>query len=399
LTSTRAQLPTLLAGAVAALIASCNIPGRTRVPWEEPNPSPFIIGPYILLGEPGVAYIAVKANLPEPPVVDWWVETDDSQRVATTDPDAPDHSHVVVSVAAVDINGLWVARLSHLPDGPPLGYRVRSTAGSTDPASFRVGVPPGEPFRFAVFGDTRTGHRVHRAVVEAVASHHVAFYMHTGDMIERGGFDEQWDRFFQIERPLMAQAPILPAIGNHDQSTRSYFRRYFLNRLWAGNKRYYYHDWGNLRVVVVDANIECRQGCRQFGFAARALEEGAEKGMLMVMLIHEPPYSSGQHGSSKELREPIEQLAAKYGVELVFAGHDHDYERTKPIRGVTYVVSGSAGAPIRPVRPQWFTATARTEPHYVIVDVEGDRMVLRTINLRGDTFDTVVISPNPPRGL
>lgn len=369
------------------------------MPWEEASPSPFTTGPYILLGAPGVAYIVVKADLPEPPVVDWWVEADYSRRLATTDVGAGARSPVEVSVAAGRLNGLWVARLTGLPAGPHLGYRVRSTAGDTEPSWFRVGVPRGEPFRFAVFGDTRTGHRVHRAVVEAVANENVEFYLHSGDMIERGGFDAQWDRFFQIERPLMKKAPILPALGNHDKSTRNYFRRFFLHQLWAGNKRYYAHDWGNLRVVVIDDEVECRNGCAQYAFAARALEEAAEKDMLIVIMVHEPPYSSGQHGSNKQLRAVVEELAAEYGVELVVAGHDHDYERTKPIRGTTYIVSGSAGAPIRPVHPSWFTATARTEPHYVLVDVEDDRMVLRAINLRGDTFDTAVLSPNPPRGL
>ncbi len=321
------------------------------MPWEEASPSPFTTGPYILLGAPGVAYIVVKADLPEPPVVDWWVEADYSRRLATTDVGAGARSPVEVSVAAGRLNGLWVARLTGLPAGPHLGYRVRSTAGDTEPSWFRVGVPRGEPIRFAVFGDTRTGHRVHRAVVEAVANENVEFYLHSGDMIERGGFDAQWDRFFQIERPLMKKAPILPALGNHDKSTRNYFRRFFLHQLWAGNKRYYAHDWGNLRVVVIDDEVECRNGCAQYAFAARALEEAAEKDMLIVIMVHEPPYSSGQHGSNKQLRAVVEELAAEYGVELVVAGHDHDYERTKPIRGTTYIVSGSAGEIAPPVAP------------------------------------------------
>ena len=381
---------------VGALIVTvaCNLPSQTRVPWEEPNPGLFTTGPYILLGAPGVAFIALKADLPAPPIVDWWIPADGSEVG-----DGAGQAAQVVSVTARRGDGVWVARLENLPIGPYIEYRVRSTAGDTAPSRFRVGVPPGEPFRFAVFGDTRTGHRVHRAVIEAIVNEQVAFFMHTGDMVERGGFDDQWDRFFQIERPLLAKAPIVPAIGNHDESTRNYFRRYFLLHLWAGNRRYYYHDWGNLRVVVVDTYVECQRTCAQFTFAARALEEGVRKGMLLAILVHEPPYSSGHHGSNKQLRKPIEDLAVEYGVEIVFTGHDHDYERTKPIHGVTYVVSGSAGAPIRPVKPQWFTATARTEPHYVLVDVEHDRLVLRAINLKGDTFDTVVVPPNPPRAL
>ena len=82
----------------------------------------------------------------------------------------------------------------------------------------------------------------------------------------------------------------------------------------------------------------------------------------------------------------------------MIAGHDLDYERTRSIDGTTYMVSGSGGAPIRPVNPRSFTAEARTEPHYVLIDVESDRMILRAVNLQGDTFDTYVIDDNPPHG-
>ena len=80
-----------------------------------------------------------------------------------------------------------------------------------------------------------------------------------------------------------------------------------------------------------------------------------------------------------------------YGVESVISGHDHDYERTKPIRGVTYFVSGAAGAPIRAVEEQHFSATVRTEPHYMLFDVSKRRMTMRAVNLKGETFDTCLV--------
>ena len=137
-------------------------------------------------------------------------------------------------------------------------------------------------------------------------------------------------------------------------------------------------------------------GCDQYAFARKALARGRGEGHVDGHVLAFPALLSGKHGSHLGVQKPIKDLATRYGVELVVAGHDHNYERTKEINGTTFVVSGSAGAPIRPVRPQWFTAHARTEPHYVLIDVDGDRMVLRAINLRGDTFDTHVIEPNPP---
>jgi len=366
--------------ACALLAAACGIPSGAPAPWEDPSDDLFTTGPYILLGqESGQAFVAFKAELEQPPKVEWWIGP--GERTA---------------VLATRTDDLWVVRLEGLPIGDKISYRVLSEIGDTPAEQFRVGVKDGETFRFAVFGDTRTRHNIHRAIIEAVARENIEFFAHTGDMVDRGGVKSQWDLFFQIERPLLRHAPILPSIGNHDKGARQYYRRYFMHRLWARNLRYYYKDWGNLRIVAVDGGIECREGCTQYGFVEQALAQGAAQGKLMVMMLHFPPYSSGAHGSHKGVQKPVSDLARTYGVELVLTGHDHNYERTVPIDGTVYIVSGSAGAPVRPVRPRWFTAHARTEPHYVLVDVEADRLVLRAVNLKGVVFDSATIEAVPP---
>jgi len=369
-----------IAFSVLVAASSCGIPPGAITGWEEPGDHLFTTGPYILLGDPGQAFIAFKAELTEPPKVEWWVGDGDRTRVVATRSD-----------------DIWIADLTGLPIGERIRYRVASSLGTTPEQTFRVGTKKGEAFRFIAFGDTRTNHSVHRALIEAANRERVEFLVHTGDMVERGGIQSQWDTFFQIERPLLEHTPIIPAIGNHDLGARAYYRRYFLHRLWSKNLRYFYTDWGNLRLVAMDGGIECREGCTQYGFVEKALREGAQQGKFLVMFLHYPPYSSGAHGSHLGVQEPIRELAKRHGVELVLAGHDHDYERTKVIDGTTYVVTGSAGAPIKPVRPQWFTAHARTEPHYVLIDVESDRLVVRAVNLKGETFDTTVITPNPPQ--
>jgi predicted phosphodiesterase len=394
---------------VAIGCLACNVPtGLDRGgTWEEKEPGLFTTGPYILLGAPGTAYVAVKAEGIPAPEVDWWVDeqaaagdrsgADATRRVQGPAGAATPAPRVVKTVTARRSEDMWVAELRDLPSGPAIRYRVRSAIGDTPDYQFRVGAEKDRRFRFGAFGDTRTGHSVHRSIVEALDREKVDFTVHTGDMVDRGGRQDQWTRFFQIERPLLVDTPIMPLVGNHDVSGRDYFRRYFLHALWAQNEHYFVRDWGNLRVVGVDSGIECREGCSQYYFAERALAEGARLGKLMVMALHYPPYSSGEHGSSSDVQSPISTLARRHGVELVLTGHDHNYERTQPIDGTTYIVTGSSGAPIRPLRPRWFTAEARTEPHYVLVDVEPERLIVRAVNLAGDTFDTTVIDNNPPR--
>lgn len=383
-----------IAVAIAGCLAGCPVPPETAR-WHQGNAELFELGPYILLGDEGEAFVAIKTGGDAVPSVQWWVAAEDAlgPQVAA----AGAQPTAVVEVRGRRHADLWVISLADLPVGQPISYRVRSGEVTTPVRRFMVGSPPGRRFTLAAFGDTRTGHDVHRAVIEAMLRHPFDFVIHTGDMVERGGIKEQWRRFFQIERPLLVDRPIIPSVGNHDKSVRNYYERYFLHDFWARGRRYFVKDWGHLRMVAIDGNIEERAGSDQYDFIEEALADGARRNMLLLVFLHFPPYSSGRHGSTVGLQGTIKELAARYGVELVIAGHDHNYERTKSIDGTTYVVSGSAGAPIRPVNPRWFTAEARTEPHFVLIDVEPDRMMLRAINLEGQVFDTAIIPSNPPR--
>ena len=372
----------LLAGAVLSQ-AACFPPGwpRQERPLYLSDDQAFDVGPYLVLLAPGRVAIVLEHDLDTPPVVRWRNPASSAAR----------------RVTAVLFDDLWVAILPELPIDQEYVYEVESGDRTAGPIPFRVGRPRGEPFTFAAFGDTRTGHKVHRALVLDLARERAEFVIHSGDLVETGGVREQWHRFFQIEAPSIAGRPLFAAVGNHDNSRRLYFRRYFLMGLINEGHRYYAHDWGDVRVIMMDSEIEARAGSAQHTFLERVLQEGAERDMIMLLNLHYPPYSSGSHGSTRETRAIIGELAPRYGVEVVLAGHDHNYERTKRIDGVTYIVAASGGAPIRRVQPSWFTAAVRTEPHFVLFDVERDTLVGRAVNLEGDVFDTFVIPKNPPR--
>ncbi len=368
---------------VFVLLVACGVSCyRLKGGWEQETPHRLLTGPYVLLTGPQQAMVAFRMEGGQRATIDWVAE-----------------SGVKGSKAARRSGDLYQATLSDLPRGPVIKYEVKLDGVVAGKGEFRVGLNPGETkFRFAAFGDTRTNHQVHRSVVEGVTREKIDFFLHTGDMVERGGKAEQWITFFQIERDLMMKAPIIPAIGNHDVSNRGYYERFFFLDTWSNGKNYFVHDWGNLRLVALDFEIECDKRCAQYRFVARALAEGAKQGKILMLFMHYPPYSSGAHGPHLGVRPVIHELAKTYGVELVITGHDHHYERTKPIDGTTYLVSGSAGAPIRPVRPQPWTAEARTEPHFVLIDVDGDKISMRAVNLRGEVFDDTTLELNPPGG-
>ena len=361
-----------------ALFVACVTAPRE---WRDNTPHALLTGPYVMVTGPGSAIIAFRNVRAGATTVLWSADGKRGQVTPRRDGD------------------LYSAELEGLPRGPVIKYGIDVAGKAVASGMFRAGLAPTDTkVRFAVFGDTRTNHVVHRSVIEAVAVEPVDFFLHTGDMVERGGREDLWITFFEIERPLLERAAIYPAIGNHDLGNRGYYARYFFLNRWAHGKSYYVADWGLVRFVSLDVTIICQQRCAQYEYVRAALEEGAARNQWLILFMHDPPYSSGAHGSNLQLRAVIADLAKRYGVELVVTGHDHDYERTQPIDGTTYIVSGSAGAPIRPIQPQPFTAAARTEPHYVLIDIDRDRLTLRAINLRGEAFDTATIRPTPPGG-
>ena len=106
--------------------------------------------------------------------------------------------------------------------------------------------------------------------------------------------------------------------------------------------------------------------------------------------LHHPPYSSGFHGSNDDARRVFSPIFEKYGVQVVFSGHEHDYQRTNPINGVTYIVTG-AGSRTRRTGTEDFTAVAYSTHHYVDMNIFDDHIVLRAIDQDGEQFDEAII--------
>lgn len=386
----------MVAVALAALVSIVGCRVIADGPeFEREGTHLFKTGPYVVLSNDGPR-IVMRPHRISVPVVEWWVADPDPDRRELLDNPSP--TTTVHTVDAQPSSDLYVAKLEGARKTDRIAYRVKLGERQTATYRFRAGAAEGERFRFAVFGDTRTGHAVHAAVVDAMDKERLDFVLHTGDMVYRGGVREMWDQFFAIERPLLVDTPMFPAVGNHDLGRRRYFERYFLLAERADDRRFYHYDWGNVRLIALDGDVEGREGSSQFGYARWACAEASARGMHIVLFLHWPPYSSGSHGSQLDIREPIAELAERYGVELVVTGHDHMYERTVPIKGTTYIVSGSAGAPARNFTPSWFTAHARTDSHYVLVDVEGDRLIVRAVSVDGTVFDSTVIPSNPIGG-
>ncbi len=111
-----------------------------------------------------------------------------------------------------------------------------------------------------------------------------------------------------------------------------------------------------------------------------------------IVALHHPPYSAGYQGSSMAVRRSFVPLFEKYGVQLVLSGHDHDYQRSKMINGVTYVVTGAA-AGTRRTGERSFTQVSFSWHSYVELGVYPDRLIGRVINQDDRVADQWVLQP------
>ena len=282
--------------------------------------------------------------------------------------------------------------LSGLRPGCRYYYRV---AGAQKTASFRTAPErTGSGFTFAIVGDSGTGSKAQWAVAGVLERMKPDLILHTGDVVYPKGDDADYDpKFFAPYRRIIEGVPIFPSLGNHDVETKNgspYLENFYLppNDL-DGTGRYYSFDWGNAHFVALDSELyyddDGGDPERQKAWLERDLGETRQP--WKVVFFHRPPYSSSEHGSDLMVREDLEPTLARHGVNLVFSGHDHDYERTVQIKGVTYVVTGGGGKDLYEAGESEWTAFSRSTHHAVRVRVDGDRLLLEAVEPTGAVVD------------
>jgi len=161
-----------------------------------------------------------------------------------------------------------------------------------------------------------------------------------------------------------------------------------------GGRRYYTYVLQQVRFFVLDTNIMDGPQLRWF---ESELQQSAEP--WKIAYFHHPLYgNAGRHGSAVDIRVLLEPLLVKFGVAVVFTGHDHVYERLKPQKGVHYFVTGSGGK-LRTgdlVRSETTAAGFDRDQVFVIAEVDSDALFFQAISRTGATVDSGMI-PRPFR--
>ena len=259
------------------------------------------------------------------------------------------------------------------------------------PAPFDPSDPPA--LRLAVAGDVGTGGDAEFATAAAMAhrenEQEFDALILLGDNVYPHGDPDRLDEtvFVPFGDVLFEDTALLAVLGNHDVQDGHGDEQ--ARRLGMPG-RWYAHRLGDLLFLGLDSNRA--DDSVQRHWLERVLANVSAR--WVIAALHHPPYSAGSHGSHRKSQAAFAELFAKYDVDLVLSGHDHDYQRSSPIDGVVYVTSGGA-ARLRPAGRRPFTATSWWTYHFVELNVWADRLEIRAIDQQGMVFDEATIWDRP----
>lgn len=242
--------------------------------------------------------------------------------------------------------------------------------------------------RFAALGDVGTGnkgqHKVARAMEDYDRVNSLSLFLLAGDNIYEDGDIAKVGGAFEYPYRVFRQKsiPFYAVLGNHDLRTNNgedqvRYRGYNMQG------RYYTFTKELVQFFALDTN-ENASWSEQLAW----LEDNLARSPATWKIVfgHHPVYSSGIHGNTTQLVENLPPLFARYGVRLYLNGHDHNYERTKPIEGTTYLTCG-AGAKLRPVGKSERTAYSVAKLSFAAIEVYSDRLEILGIGTDGQIFD------------
>ncbi len=275
--------------------------------------------------------------------------------------------------------------------------------GAVRPPAQRAAPPPTQAtalpliqgsVRFAAIGDMGTGlppqYEVAAAMEASRQTFPFEFVIMLGDNIYGGNSARDYVEKFERPYKAMLDAGVLfyGALGNHDSPNQRVYKPFNMN-----GRQYYTYRKGPVQFFVLDSNY---MSPAQLVWLQAELQDSRAE--WKVAYFHHPLYSSGAfHGSSDELRSVLEPLFVQHGVQVVFAGHEHVYERLHPQKGIAYFVEGASGQLRRGNLKGGTAMTAvgyDTDRSFMLVEVAGETLTFQARSRTGVLVDSGVI----PRG-
>ena len=246
------------------------------------------------------------------------------------------------------------ATITDLEPATTYRYRVGSKALNvwSDYHTFTTAPANVDSFAFAYFGDTQAHPEAFGKMLNDVERQHpeTAFYMIAGDLVEHGERRNLWDNFLNYTKPVFSTKPVAPAMGNHDftrfgagvRTFNAYFTLPFTQQVGSSSELNYSFQYGNTFFIVVNARAYNLK--EQTDWLEAELKKAEAAGCdFKVIMSHFPVYNPKESRKNEAAKQYWAPLFDKYGVDLMFAGHDHSYMRSKPLIAGKVVPEGQAG--------------------------------------------------------
>jgi len=297
------------------------------------------------------------------------------------------------------------AHLCGLTPDTVYDYQVVSDAGHVSPVySFRtapdVGAAPDAEVVVAAVGDSRGGYTVWSQLVGELVTRTPDLVVFSGDAVTVGPLQDEWDEFFTAGEPLFAQVPVVAAVGNHELNAINFFAQF----AQPGDEANYSFDYGHAHIVVLNDSPE--ESGQVTGPIADYLRDDLAANAAATWKIvnhHRGMYSaSTRHGSDLTLRSTWGPFLDQYHVDLVLNGHDHDYERSFPMKagtvqaspadGTVFVVSGGAGAGLYDNGTDFWTATSLKTHSATTIRLRRDLLDFEAFDQTGAVIDAFTIT-------
>lgn len=275
------------------------------------------------------------------------------------------------------------------------------------PLAFNTARKPGQAVSFVVFGDTEARPHVNQRLAQLVWAERPDFLVHLGDITDGGQKDHKFEwnyEYFYGMGPLLSRVPTVPVAGNGESDLYWYRAYHHL----PDDEDVYSFSSGDVRFFMLNSNKkdEFAPGGRQYRWLEKELASCTEKWKCVA--YHHASFSSDEDdygdtwsgkpstlGDTKT--QAITPLFETYGVDLVFSGHLHGYERTWPMRegkavsanGVRYIVAGGAGGNLEDFSPtrNGFTTKLLRDHHYLKLDVLEGSLHYKMYDLEGRLVD------------
>lgn len=263
-----------------------------------------------------------------------------------------------------------------------------------------------DTFSFLYMGDVQAGYEQWGRMLHKVYATYpdLKFSLMGGDLVDNGDDPDEWAQFLSQTVDVFDRIPLMPTLGNHDDSKNTYYLKHFAlpkNGLSHLEERFYSFDYGNAHFVILDSNRMGNEGPlyeEASQWLKKDLSDSQQKWKFAV--FHHPPYPAHAGKEHSALQDKWVPILEENDVDMVFVGHQHVYMRTYPMyagkiqqqpqEGIVYVM-GNAGTKHYNYDNFDYMAGVHEGANYQVIDIVGDVLALTAKDAEGKVIDTYTI--------